>query len=124
MTDRWIRFEPLKATQAAAYLLRLCRGEYDYDLLVKTLYIADWEALRLTQRAMTGVLFTLGFEEETWNRYIGRDGGTAILLADPGDGELSQFDEETLSEVWLGMEAAGRDELSRSEAELDKLLEP
>lgn len=123
MIDRWIPFEPLRATQAAAYVLRLSEGAYDYDLLVKALYIADWEALQVTQRAMTGVLFKLGFEEEIWNRHIGREGGTAILLADPGDGELSEFDEETLSKVWLGMEAAGRDEFSQHEAALDKLLD-
>lgn len=40
-----LRFDEAKATQAAAYLLKLCGGQMHYIKLIKLLYMADREAI-------------------------------------------------------------------------------
>jgi uncharacterized phage-associated protein len=106
-----IRFETLKAAQAAAILLKLEGGQMSRLRLLKLLYIADRESMAETARPITGddvvamdhgpvlsqtyklIGRKAGNENEVWDRYIGQKGDRDhVLISDPGDGRLSEFE--------------------------------
>jgi uncharacterized phage-associated protein len=110
------RFEPLKTTQAAAYLLALEEKVMDRMRLLKLLYIVDRELLAAKGRALTGdraVAMNYGpvlshtynllkGEEKSpddWNKYIRSVNKKVVLMGDPGKGELSKREIDKLIEV-------------------------
>ena len=110
------RFEPLKTTQAAAYLLALEGRVMDRMRLLKLLYIVDRELLAAKGRTLTGdraVALNSGpvlshtynlikgkeRSPDDWNQYIRSVNRKVVLMADPGQGELSQREIDKLSEV-------------------------
>ncbi len=112
------RFDQLRAAQAAGFLLKLTGNVANYTWLIKVLYLADRESLRLVGSPIAGSSFCnmkngplasdiydcikgkVGASEE-WGRYIVKDGTYDVcLVADPGDGELSEFDESVLKSLY------------------------
>jgi len=113
------RFEPLRATQAAAVLVKHA-GEgncINYMKLIKLLYLADRKALIDTGSPITGdrvvnmkngpVLSAVydsikgdrRYTSTAWPKHFRKEGFEVRLVADPGDGELSDYDVDTLSEL-------------------------
>jgi len=115
-----------KALQAAAYLLRReTSHEMNYMRLLKVLYIADRESIRLTGRPITGdriVAMEQGpvlspvldlikgkhLRSPEWTGYILREEYNVRLVNDPGQANLSRFEIETLERV--AVENRERDE--------------
>lgn len=111
----YLKFEPLRATQAAAVLLNRAGGALDVDVLSGLLYLADRHSLITcgisiasaqfcsTDSGPMGVsaasLIVDEFPEqnEIWRKHISVGSDTVRLKLDPGDGELSDFDEQTLT---------------------------
>ena len=106
-----------KALQAAAYLLRreTCR-EMNYMRLLKILYIADRESLRLTGRPITGdrvaamrrgpvlsevfdLIKGIHLRFPDWTRFVQKDGFNVRLVGEPGQANLSRFEIETLERI-------------------------
>ncbi len=106
-----IPFDALKAVQASAQLLKAHQGKMTRLRLLKLLYIADRESIAETLRPITGdkivamdhgpVLSTTyklirgeaGGENTIWDKYIAREGKRDhVLVADPGDGRLSEYE--------------------------------
>ncbi len=115
------RFEPEKAVQAAAMLLKLHdRKPMNYLGLLKMLYIADRIALERTDWPITGDRYVSmkygpvlsgvydlikGHEIENalpiWSQFISpRKNNFVELLNDPGNGELCEAEEEIIKEVY------------------------
>lgn len=112
------RFQPLRATQAASLLLGLAGGRLDYTMLLKLLYLADRRALLETGSTITGdevvnmargqVLSAVydcikGNRQGdcvSWSRYLHTEGKDLVRISDAGDGELSDYDVELLTEVY------------------------
>lgn len=105
-----------KAIQAAALLLGKHHGRMSQLRLLKLLYIANREALRLAgtvvidDRAVAmqhGPVLSRTYDtmkNETsdateWNQFIGRDGYTLELQKDPGNSKLSRFEIELLQRI-------------------------
>jgi uncharacterized phage-associated protein len=106
-----------KAIQAAAYLLsRESCKEMNYMRLLKILYIADRESIRLTGRPITGdhvVAMVRGpvlsnifdlikgchLRSPEWAKVMRRDEFNVQLISDPTPSNLSRFDIETLERV-------------------------
>ena len=106
-----------KALQAAAYLLRRERRQtMNYMRLLKVLYIADRESIRLTGRPITGDRFVAmkrgpvlsevldlvkgeHLRSPDWTRFIVRDEYDVLLADEPGQATLSRFEIETLERV-------------------------
>jgi uncharacterized phage-associated protein len=106
-----------KAIQSAAYLLRREPSrEMNYMRLLKILYIADRESIRLAGCPITGdkvaamkqgpVLSELlnlikgdHLDSPDWASFIRRDEYKVRLVEDPGQAHLSRFDIETLERV-------------------------
>lgn len=106
-----------KALQAAAYLLR--REQHrsmNYMRLLKVLYLADRESIRLTGRPITGDRFAAmkrgpvlsevldlvkgaHLRSPDWTEFIARTNYEVQLVKDPGQATLSRFEIETLERV-------------------------
>ncbi|WCJ59360.1 Panacea domain-containing protein [Fontisphaera persica] len=115
-----ITFNERKATQAAAFLLRLRGGAMSYMKLIKLLYLADRTALVRWGRPLTTDNFvsmnrgpvlshvldlvtceTMPGEKGFWAQYISEPVHYEVRLnQDPGTDELSQAEEELLAEVF------------------------
>lgn len=120
MIDIAMRFNEVKATQAAARLLRHGGGAMSYMKLIKLLYLADREALANWGRPITADtyvsmdrgpvlshvldLVTEGpspDEQSFWAQYIGPAGNYEVKLqAEPSDDMLSQVEEELLDAIF------------------------
>lgn len=106
-----ISFETLKTVQAAAILLKEENGTMSRLRLLKLLYIADRESIAETLHSITGddvmamdhgpvlsktyrlIKREAGAGNESWDKYIEQDGDrNHKLLADPGDGRLSEYE--------------------------------
>jgi len=116
-----LRFNEKKATQAAAYLLRLRGGRMSYMKLIKLLYLADREALLGWGRPITT------------DRYVSMDRGPVLsrvlaLTTEQDDPEAPSLWASTIGEprnfeVELKGDAA-TDELSDAETQLlDRIFE-
>lgn len=110
-------FDALKTVQAAAVLLkRAPRCQMPYLQLLKLLYIADRESLRVTMRPILGgpmVAMKKGplhskvydlikgnaQSTDVWSRFTSLEEYDVELVNDPGDSELSDEDVELLTEV-------------------------
>ena len=112
-----VKFDTIKVTQAAGFLLKRHNGFITRNRLLKLLYIADRELIQQTRRPLTGdkplamdhgpVLSrtydllkgeTLGYE--FWDRYIQQVAPyTHRLVGDPGIGKLSKLELAKLDEV-------------------------
>jgi uncharacterized phage-associated protein len=115
-----LRFNEAKATQAAAHLLKMRGGRMKYIKLIKLLYLADRKALARWGRPITTDRYAAmehgpvvsrvyalissepmpGIESE-WRRYIATvDDWDVRLKSEPPNDELSQAEEEILTEVF------------------------
>jgi hypothetical protein len=114
------RFNEVKATQAAARLLRLRGGRMSYIKLIKLLYLADREGLIRWGRPITtdrfvsmddgpvvSRIYDLIRNEpspgsvHTWGKFIsGPEDYEVRLLGDPGSGELSSAEGQLIDEVF------------------------
>ena len=112
-----MRFNEVKATQAAARLLRNRGGRMKYLKLIKLLYLADREALSRWGRPITtdnyvsmdnGPVLSQILkriddgaapgEPTFWTSHIIPCGDWDVLLTgDPSDGQLSEAEEELLT---------------------------
>ena len=118
------RFNEKKTTQAAAKFLTMAGGSMNYMVLIKFLYLLDRGALAKWGRAVTGAeyfsmklgpvlsevhdLITEPSEEDSagfWARHISDASHFQIgLQNDPGDGELSQAEEDMIQSVYFEYE--------------------
>lgn len=115
-----LRFNEAKATEAAAYLLKLCGGRMKYLKLIKLLYLADRQALLRWGRPITNdryvamkygpVVSTIydlitsepmpGVQSD-WQRHIETiEDWTVRLKAEPPRGELSPIEEDLLMDIF------------------------
>lgn len=115
-----IVFNEKKATQAAARMLQLAGGTINYMALIKYLYLVDREALLRWGRLVTyddfyemklgPVLSTvmnlitemhLPEEKLFWPQFISEPSNYNVrLVADPGNDELSEAEEELIAEIF------------------------
>lgn len=114
-------FSSAKVTQAAARLLELRKAPMSYMKLLKLLYLADREALRTLGRAISGdrhvcmdhgPVLSLTYqlisdppcpeENSYWHKHISPPQGEyeVQLLSPPGNGLLSEAEEEILDRVF------------------------
>jgi len=116
------QFDELRATQAAARLLKLAGGRENYTKLLKLLYLADRKSLEVAGVPIAGATFVnmrngplasdvydcIKGERpcDLWSRYVERRGFDVVLKGDPGDGELSDFDVETLDKLSMEYRSA------------------
>ncbi len=130
-------FDPQKTTQAAAVLLSLEGRVMDRIRLLKLLYLADRELLIARGRPITGdeavamnrgpvpshtYHLIRGDEQspEDWGRHIRSVAKKVILMGDPGHGELSRTEIETLERVsdrYRSLTTAGLSALTHEFAE-------
>jgi uncharacterized phage-associated protein len=112
-----IKFDTLKVTQAAGFLLKRYNGFITRRRLLKLLYIADRELIQQAHRPLTGdkaaamdygPVLTKTYDllkgeapgYEIWNRYIQQIAPfTHKLIEDPGIGKLSKLELGKLDEV-------------------------
>jgi uncharacterized phage-associated protein len=106
-----IPFDPLKAVQAAAVLLREEEGKMSRLRLLNLLYIADRESIAETLRPITGddisamdhgpvpsktyhlIRRRSGPSTQIWDEFIAQQGDRDhVLIKDPGDGCLSAYE--------------------------------
>ncbi|MCL2726679.1 MAG: Panacea domain-containing protein [Polyangiaceae bacterium] len=113
--DELRSFDELRSVQACAVLLRKAGGASNYTRILKLLYLADRRSLQETGQPITGAHFVnmpLGpvlsevyeciKEDSTgglWDQYIVTKGRDIHLIKDPGDGELSDFDVDVLTDL-------------------------
>jgi uncharacterized phage-associated protein len=115
-----MRFNEVKATQAAARLLRSRGGRMSYMKLIKLLYLADRESLSRWGRPITTdkyvsmdkgpvlshVLDRINEESAPddpnfWAEHIKHAGDYCVSLGkDPGDGKLSEAEDKLLDEIF------------------------
>jgi uncharacterized phage-associated protein len=112
-------FDEPKATQVAAYLLKLCGGRVKYVHLIKLMYVADREMLMKRGKTITGDklvsmrkgpvlshVYNLikdgpaGSQGSTWFAHIKRTDMDVALAADPSTDTLSRFEMKILDEVF------------------------
>gem|GEM_PF-236814 len=109
-------FNEKKATQAAAYLLKLGGGTMNYMKLIKLLYLADRKALLIWRRPITtdqcvsmkcGPVLSQIYDfikkdgNTVWEKAISRLGQYDVSLKhDPGDDALSEADTTVLDEIF------------------------
>lgn len=98
-------FDELRATQAAAVLVSAWGGRADYATVLKLLFLADQRSIVDCGVPVTGRLYERRDYEPTtiphaWDRFFATEGTTLVLLADPGDEQLSDYDVEVLQELW------------------------
>jgi uncharacterized phage-associated protein len=112
-------YNPRKAAQAAAFLVRLNGGQMDMVSLTKILYLADRKCLVQRGRPITGdrmvsmphgpVLSRIydqikmgrpEGEDQTWCEYLSERQGNVLSLkqADPSTDELSEYERAVLVE--------------------------
>ncbi len=111
------QFNEVRATQAAARLLRLSGSQLNYMVLIKFLYLVDRAALLRWGRLVTyddrfemklGPILSNVYdlitdesgEPRFWRQFISTDNYSVGLIADPGDGELSEAEEELIDDVF------------------------
>lgn len=111
-------FNETKATQAAAYLLKLEGGRMNYMKLIKLLYLADRKALLTWRRPVTTDRYvsmkcgpvlsrvygfiSQGSGNSLWEAVISRYGQYEVSLEyDPGDSDLSEADITVLDEIFF-----------------------
>jgi len=100
-------FDELRATQAAAVVLSLCKGQRaNYAEVLKVLYLADcrgWmeAGVSTTRSRRSSVERNERMVPHAWDRFMGTEGEDLVLLADPSDTELCDYDIETLTELWF-----------------------
>ena len=117
---KMMRFNEVKATQAAAHLLRNRGGRMKYLKLIKLLYLADREALARWGRPITtdnyvsmdnGPVLSQVLkriddgaapgEPTFWTSHIVPCGDWDVMLtADPSDGQLSRAEDRLLDEIF------------------------
>jgi uncharacterized phage-associated protein len=112
----FFRFSTKKTIQAVAVLLKLDRGRMSYLRLLKLLYIADRENLRLVRKPIIGsklvamkngplhsVVYNLikgeHVDSPQWAQFIRKEGYEVELVNDPGVSELSASEVRTLTGV-------------------------
>lgn len=109
-------FDERRAVQAAAVLLRLSWMRQNYTWLLKVLYLADREALRQVGAPIAGASFCnmkngplasdvyhcikQDSAHQVWADHIRKEGYDVVLVKDPGDEELSDFDVKLLTELF------------------------
>jgi uncharacterized phage-associated protein len=115
-----MRFNEVKATQAAVRLLKKRGGRMSYMKLIKLLYLADREALGRWGRPITtdkyvsmnnGPVLSQVLDRITeeaapndpsfWAEHIKHSGDYCVSLEnDPGDGKLSEAEDNLLDEIF------------------------
>lgn len=113
-----LRFDQSKATQAAAYLLRLRGGQMHYIKLIKLLYLTDREALlrwgvtvttdrhvSMDNGPVTSRILSLITEDRSkpvWSEYISAPMGDyeVQLLKEAPTDKLSRAEEELLNQIF------------------------
>ncbi|SRR5229473_500880 len=115
-----LRFNEAKATQAAAWFLKLRGTTMSYLKLIKLLYLLDREALLRWGRPITtdsyvsmdngpvvSRIYDLILEEpdpgtdSAWRNHIGEPQSYEVtLLQDPGSSELSRAEENLIDEIF------------------------
>ena len=117
MTNVYFPFRLKKAIQASAYLIE-CENHQRMMTrlrLLKLLYIADRESLKETGYPITGdavaamdhgpVLSRIynlikgKAHSEEWSSFLHSDGYEVLLVADPGLGQLSEYETDKLCEI-------------------------
>jgi len=111
-------FDERKATQAMGRLLHLAGGRENYTKLLKILYIADRNSLRDIGVPVAGAEFCnmkagplasdvydhiKGQGGDFWRSHIAldpMDRYSIMLRADPGDDELTDYEDALLSALW------------------------
>lgn len=99
-------FDELRATQAAAVVLSLCKDHRaNYAEVLKALYLTDcrvWTEVGFstTRSNRERVERNERMVPHAWDRFMRTEGEDLVLLADPSDTELCDYDVETLTEVW------------------------
>lgn len=110
------RFQPLRATQAAALLAKLEGGRINYTKMLKLLYLADRRSLVEIGCPVTGdhvvnmangpvlsgvydFIKSKAPDGVSWKRFLRTDGYELVLEGDAGDGELSEYDVDILTEL-------------------------
>ena len=118
---RFKLFDDTRLTQLAAALLRLRGGRMSYMKLIKLMYIVDRISLLRTGHPISGDIYysmkhgpvlsnaldlintdpRLEAAPSYWHRHISAPDKYEIALQeDPGNGELSDFDESIIAEVF------------------------
>lgn len=117
MSNYSFKFDPDKAIQAVAFLLKQSdEATYDYYRLLKILYIADTESLKESGYPITGddpcamedgpTLSAIYDEvkeskDDKWHEYIEyKEPYYAKLKRNPGKGKLSPFEIDKLKKTW------------------------
>jgi uncharacterized phage-associated protein len=112
----FFQFSTEKTIQAVGVLLQHAKGRMCYLRLLKLLYIADRENLRLSRRPIIGsriVAMHKGpihskvydlikgehVDEPLWSKYFQKDGYEIKLLEDPGRSKLSVAEVRILTEI-------------------------
>jgi uncharacterized phage-associated protein len=115
------RYKPVKARQLAAGFLRLAPGKaMNYTKLIKLMYIADREHILETGFPITGddyfalpkgpilsdVLNCIRGErrDSDWDRHFRTNGYDIKMINDPGSDELSRFDEDLITAIFVRYE--------------------
>ena len=140
-----IQFNEAKATQTAAYLLRLRGGRMSYLKLIKLLYLIDREALLRWGRPVTtdryvsmdkGPVVSRVYDLITdepcpdkptvWAQFISKpDSGYEVaLLQDPNSDELSLAEEELIREIFEKYGSMSRWELVEFSHKLPEWINP
>jgi uncharacterized phage-associated protein len=110
-------FSPIKTAQAAAFLLKQEEAHRMGRLrLLKLLYMADRERIKLCGRPITGdrvvamdhgpvlsrtydLIKGSDFDASLWERFFTNSGRDVVLKEDPGNGELSRRELEVLGSI-------------------------
>jgi hypothetical protein len=110
-------FEPLRTVQAAAQVVKAAGGSMDYEKLLNVLYLADRTSLIETGSPITGDqmflsdqgtygLFTIyccmweDIPIKGWELAFMDEDRDIRLQADPGDGQLSDYDIDLLQKEY------------------------
>ena len=132
-------FQPEKAAQAAAYLLRLHGGRLAYVKLVKLLYFADRRALVERGFPITGDDFVskadgpylrtvtrLIESNAFWTEYLSQPVGPDIYLAnrDPDRDKLSDWEMGLLHAMYLRYGSLGTKTISDESCSLPEWQDP
>lgn len=129
-----LAFDEVKATQAATFFLKLANAPLNYMALIKLLYRADREALRLLGLPITTdkyVAMKLGpvtshiydlikasknpnAHPTFWSAHIqpSIDPREVVLRCDSGDSELSKVEEDIMAEIFATHGAKDRFKLA------------
>ena len=111
------RFKPIKARQLAAGFLRQAVDHtMNYTKLIKLMYLADRESMLTTGFPITGdecfalpkgpILSTVlncirgEIRDQDWLAHFRTSDYTIQMIADPGDDELSRFDDDLIAGIF------------------------